>query len=383
MFDMIDILKVMFMIYYYFYTLFISIVYFINKKVGCYFILLGVPIFLIFLPTTGWDYDFYKESYDNAVLISTFPYFESVSSLTAEPLYVWYSSAISVLTKVEFSIFLALNFLISCAIVLYGLNIGGINSNIKYYYFLFFMPVIIPTIFYFSPRSSISFCFVFLGFMSLFFRKRLFCGLYFLFIGFSFHTQYFLISLYLFFIYLLALKFDSYKKSSIIVVNLIVALFLFLFLFFLSYFEKIIATVFSFLPSASVAVSKLHYVSDSEGVSGGFRLTSIFSIIIYPMCLYFFIKKIDSDSTVFSKITIFGVVGIVFFGVVVNLVFMGEPHVAGRLSRFSDYFCMSLLIPYTFYLHRQYLMLKLLALVICALTPILFKSLYLEPFEIF
>lgn len=368
------------MFYYYFYTLLVSLVYFINRKIGYYLIIFGVPVFLIFLPTTGLDYDFYKESYDNAVFIPYPPYFESISSLTAEPLYVWYTSVISVLTKLGFPFFLAVNYLICSLIISYALSKSGHARDIKYYLFLFFLPIIIPTIYYFSPRSSISFCLVFLGFFTLFFNKKILLGLLFLFLGFSFHTQYLLISLYLILLYFLSMKSNLYTKQRIISLNAILAFILFIFLFFISFFEKIIGTIFSFLPSASVAISKLHYVSGEDYSSGGFRLTSILSILIYPIVLLLFVKSIDFKNTVIDKSILFGLVGIVFFGSVVNLVFIGEPHVAGRLSRFSDYLCMGFLIPYTLYLNRQFLLIKLVALAMCILTPFLFKSLYIDAF---
>ena len=371
------------MFYYYIFTIIVSWLYFFNKKIGYRAILISVPVFLFLLPSTGFDYDFYKESYDNATFVNQFPFFESISSLTAEPLYVWYSSAISVISQLDFPFFLALNFLICSAIILYALNKSGERRDIKYYLFLFLMPIVVPTIFYFSPRSSISFCFVFLGFFTIFFNKKFLLGLFFLFIGFSFHTQFLLISVYLILLYALSLKAEFYTKSRIIIVNFVIALFLFVFLYFLSFFEKIIATVFSFLPSASVAVSKLHYVSGEDNSSSSFRPTSLLSIIIYPIFLMFFVKKIDFKSTTIDKTVLFGLVGIVFFGMVVNLAFIGDPHVAGRLSRFSDYFCMGFLIPYTLYLNKQYLTIKFIAILMCALSPFLFKSLYVGAFELF
>lgn len=371
------------MFYYYIFTIIVSWLYFFNKKIGYGAILISVPFFLFLLPSTGFDYDFYKESYDNAVFISHFPYFESISTLTAEPLYVWYTSLVSVLTKLSFPGFLAFNYLICSAIILYALPKSSEIQDLKYYLFLFLLPIIIPTVFYFSPRSSISFSFIFLGFFTLFFNKRMVLGSTFLFIGFSFHTQYFLIGLYLILLYFLSLKANFYTKYRIISVNAILAIFLFFFLFFISFFEAIIAAVFSFLPSASVAVTKLHYVSSDDGASGGFRLTSILSIIVYPLILIFFLKNINLKNNIIDKMVLFGLVGVVFFGAVVNLAFIGDPHVAGRLSRFSDYFCMSFLIPYTLYLNKQYLTIKLIGLIMCILSPFLFKSLYIGAFEIF
>ncbi|AQZ80182.1 hypothetical protein MWMV7_MWMV7_02786 [Acinetobacter calcoaceticus] len=369
------------MFYYYIFTLVASWMYFFNRKAGYYILLLGVPLFLLSLPTTGLDYDYYKESYDNATFISTFPFFESISSLTAEPLYVWYTSVISVLSQLEFPAFLALNFIFSA--FLFSLALLNFPTDLKKYFFLFILPIIIPTLFYFSPRSSISFAFILIGFFKLCHdRKNL--GILFLFIGFSFHTQYFLIGLYILLLYFLSSRKDLLNINNIVFINFVLALFLFLFLHFISFFENIVATVFSFLPSASVALAKLHYVSDEDGGGGGgFRLTGLLSVLIYPAILLYFLRTIKLNNYPVNTKFLFCLVGVVFFGIAVNIAFISEPHVAGRLSRFSDYFCMGFLIPYVLYVNKHYLSIKIISLVMCLLTPILFKTLYIGAFEIF
>lgn len=368
------------MFYYYIFTLIISCMYFLNKKIAYYLLIFGVSLFLLNLPTTGLDYDYYKESYDNAIFISEFPFFNSVSSLTAEPLYVWYTSIISVLSRLEFPAFLALNFIF--ATLLFNLALIKFPSDINKYFLLFALPIIIPTLFYFSPRSSISFAFMLVGFLKLCYdRKNI--GILYLFIALSFHTQYSLTSLYIIILYLLSFRACSSSMNSILLTNLILSIVLFLFLNFINFFQYFVAKIFSFLPSASVALAKLHYIS-SDGNSGGdagFRLTGLLSIIIYPIILFYFLKSIRHNNYPINKNFLFCLVGIVFFGAIINLTFLNDPHVAGRLSRFSDYFNMSFLIPYTLYINKHYTSIKVISLIICLLAPILFKTLYINAFN--
>ena len=191
-----------------------------------------------------------------------------------------------------------------------------------------------------------------------------------------------LVSIYILILYILSFKIDIYSKSAILLVNIILAAALFIFLYFIGFFETIIASLFSFLPSASIAVAKLHYISGEDSASGSFRMTSILSILIYPIILLFILKKIDLQKSVINKSIIFGITGIVFFGTAVNLAFLNDAHVAGRLARFSDYFCMGFLIPYTLYINSQYFLIKFIALLMCILAPFLFSTLYINAFEI-
>lgn len=372
------------MFYFYIFTIIVGWSYFLSKRLGFGLIIVIVPIFLIFLPTTGLDYDYYKLSYDSAYYMPKFPFFHSNSVLTAEPLYIWYTSFISVVTKISFPYFLSLNFLLCSFMLNYSLKkVGGFSSSLRSYFFIYLLPVIIPTIFYFSPRSSISFCFVLLGFLTLSFQNKLKLGALFLFIGFSFHSQYILISMYILAIYILKLRMPSLKKIAILNINLISSVLLFLFLVLLPFLENIVNSLFSFLPSASIALAKLHYVSGDAESGNGFRITAILSIIIYPILALLMLNKYDKHNSLINENFVFCVVGVVLFGAVVNLVFINDPHVAGRLSRFSDYFSMGLLLPYTLFIYKKQLLIKATALITCLISPLLFKTLYIDAFGIF
>ena len=365
------------MYYYYLFTILVSWLYFFSNRLGQTLIFICIPIFLVALPTTGADYDFYELSYVNASFSAEFPFFYSRSILTAEPLYVWYTSLISVITQVSFPAFLAINFLLCSFIINYNLKkIARFNINLRSSFWLYITPIIIPTIFYFSPRSSISFCFILSGFFILSFRHKMKLGAILMFIGFSFHSQYLLVSLYILTLYLVQLKQPNLRKGVILKLNLILAALLLLFLLALPYLESIISSLFSFLPSASVAVSKLHYISDDIDSSTGFRLTSILSIIIYPIVALMILNKYNESENIINKTFLFMIIGLVFFSLIVNIVFINEPHVAGRLSRFSDYFSMGFMIPYCLYIYRNQILIKITALVMCIISPLIFKTLY-------
>ncbi len=294
-------------------------------------------------------------------------------------MYIWYTSLISVVTKLNFPFFLALNFLLCSFIISYSLKkVAGFNITIRSSFYLYITPVIIPTIFYFSPRSSISFCFILLGFLTLSIRRKLSLGVLSLFVGFSFHSQYILVSLYILTLYLLSCYLRNLTKLTILRVNLIAAFFLLLFLLVLPYLQEIINSLFSFLPSASIALSKLHYIAEENESSGGFRVTAILSILVYPLLALAILNKYKEKNPIIDNTFLFCMLGIVFFGAVVNIAFIGEPHVAGRLSRFSDYFSMGFLIPYSFYTYNKIFLGKIVALLLCLVAPLIFKTLYIN-----
>ncbi|MFZ1324644.1 MAG: hypothetical protein WAT67_01230, partial [Candidatus Contendobacter sp.] len=67
---------------------------------------------------------------------------------------------------------------------------------------------------------------------------------------------------------------------------------------------------------------------------------------------------------------------IIIFGALLNIIFFNTPHVAGRLSRFSDYLGIGLVVPsYFIYFYGRnsaILVLFLFAL----MAPILYPTLY-------
>ena len=146
-------------------NIFLFLLTFFNRKLFLFFwMLLTVSVIIFSLPTTGDDYIYYKGDYDSSFFNYVFPYFHSSYPLDAEPFYKFYTSVVKVTTGIQFNGFLVLNFLLcSLLLVLILRQLFNYNSIIMFY--LFSLLTIVPTIYYFSPRSSISFIFAIYAFI--------------------------------------------------------------------------------------------------------------------------------------------------------------------------------------------------------------------------
>jgi len=339
--------------------------------------IIGGVFFLTFLPSTGRDYDYYKEAFDNAHVMESFPWFTTNAVLTSEPFYIWYSSIISVIFKFDFPYFLAFNFIL-CLLLSYYIFKHFIKTYF-FYFWIMFLPVVFPTLFYFSPRSSLSFFLLFAGLVNII-HFRLIIASIFILAGTLMHSQYLLIAA------LLVVTFFLIRSSGnkrVIQKITIVSIFLFIFLFFIDYFLIAIKSVLFYLPSSKIAISKLHYFSDEDGTS--FRITSVLSILVYPLIAYSLFKEIQSKPypvLLRDKIIENNLISLLFalscYGAIINLAFFTDPHLAGRLSRFTDYLGIGILIP-TFlkrFIGKKTERMAILVLII--ITPILYKSLYLN-----
>lgn len=371
------------MIVYYLISIALALGSFFNKRwMYWLFILLGV-VFLIKNPSTLSDYEAYKDAYDNAYVTNSYPWFTSQTYLDAEPLFMAYIAFWKVSTGVSFSYFLAINFALCVGLCSFFLR--KTLAEVKYDWWLMFMPVIFPTLFYWSPRSSISFVFLFGSF--LFFCKRKYIGASLLLIfSFLMHSQFLLFASLL-----LASATVLHRKRSLVVGRyalwwIISSVALFIFLRYMSTFSNSVASWLSFLPSASIISSKMVYFEELEEVSSGFRLTALLSVFLYPLLCFYLLqrKKILGgklrllfSEEVQDSYFVDLLFSIVLYGAVINLAFWGNPHVAGRLSRFSDYVGMGLLIPlfmHTYFQNRLFL--SILLVFFCILTPFLYPTLY-------
>ena len=367
------------MISFYFFTIFCALFFCFNKKIGFIFLLFGCFYLLTVLPSTDLDYDVYKKSYDNAVFVSHFPWFESVSRLNSEPFYVWYTSFFGVIFSFEFPVFLGINFLICITLSFLALkNILDINNY--YYFWMFLLPVIFPTIFYFSPRSSISFFAILLGFMFLFKEKYMY-ALLIIFCGVNLHSQFLPITMMILITFITFQILQKKDKESYIEITLFYGLLFFIFLKISSTLIVFLSDFLSFMPSSETVNSKLRYLTNSRS---GFRITSILSILIYPIISYHLLTLIKRDSSLFvlkedkSKELIFGYMlfAITIYGAVINLAYINEPHLAGRLSRFSDYIGMCLLVPaYLISCEREHIA-NILIVLLCMISPFIYGTLY-------
>lgn len=361
---------------FYFFTIFVVLFSFASNRLAFMALIVGVFYFLTILPDTGQDYSRYQDTFTGGYVISEFPFFKTHATIDAEPLYLWYNSLMSFLLNKRFPLFLAINFIV-CVIISKSV-FKGVYSHLFYLFWLFILPVIIPTIFYFSPRSSISFFLILLAFTNLVRAKYVFFGLATL-ACISIHSQFILISVLMLATYLvLYYKSDfKFKESKKLIV--IGALVLTILLVFINNFSSTLEALLSYLPSSDIAQAKLHYL---ETARDGFRLTSILSIVIYPLMAHHLLVKIQTHDLLIFKNPKYNTVfllllfAVVCYGAAINIAYFNNPHLAGRLSRFSDYLGMGILLPLYFLNNYQNALLKPVMLFLILISPILFASLY-------
>jgi len=170
-------------------NIFIFLLMFFNRKLFLFFwILFSVSVIIYFLPTTGDDYIYYKGDYDSSFFDFEFPYFHSSYPLDAEPFYKFYTSVVKVIIGIPFNGFLVLNFVL-CSLLLFKILKHLFNDNSIVIFYLFSLLTIVPTIYYFSPRSSISFIFAVYAFI-FYIQNKTFKGIFFSFISIGFHSQF-------------------------------------------------------------------------------------------------------------------------------------------------------------------------------------------------
>lgn len=361
---------------FYFFTIFIALLSTLNEKIAFVFMVTGLLFFLFFLPDTGFDYGRYQTTFNEGYFDGSFPFFKTNSAIDAEPLYLWYNSFMSFFLNGNFQLFLSVNFLVCLLIA--KISFKKLSNSYYYNFWFFVLPVIVPTIFYYSPRSSISFFLIFLGFIKLS-KKQILPAIFIFLGGISIHSQFILISFLLIITYLflkLKSKFDitEGKKFIFIITGISIIL-----LSFISNFSEILASLFSYLPSAKLATSKLHYLEDARE---GFRLTSILSILIYPLLGYNMVEKVRNKNFSITKdkswdeAFVLLLFAVLCYGAAINISFFNNPHLSGRLSRFSDYLGMGLLLPlyFSYFFKRKFL--KIILIILIVIAPFIFQTLY-------
>lgn len=340
-----------------------------------FWIVVIFSFFLLTLPSTGRDYDYYKAAYDNAFMLPSFPWFGTQAVITAEPLYLWYSSFLSVITGSSFQIFLVVNFLI-CFFVSMLSFYGNRMARLDFAW-VAFLPVIAPTIFYFSPRSSLSFFMLMFGFFLLV-KGRLWAGLAAIVFSALFHSQYIMIGLFLVFSYFIFQVSPKFKIKKVYLAFLLVTSMI-LFLLGIKYLLGFLSAAFSVLPSSDVAVGKLNQLED---VREGYRVTAILSILIYPSMLFFLWQRFKKGGVIFydddlmNRRWMFMMAMVVVFGAMINIVFFNASHLSSRLGRFSDYFSMAILVPLVFRLVGGRLVASAGLFVMALMAPIMYATVY-------
>lgn len=355
--------------YYFLLSLFCIFLSFVNTRISVSIFIFLFAFLILNLSSTGMDYDYYEKDYLTGYFKSSWPFFYTNGGLTAEPFYRVYSGFIRVITQSSFQVFLVVNFLL--CIFIYFQSAPFNNKRIKVLPLLFSIPVIIPTIFYFSPRSSLSYFLVLSGFFTLIKGRRFFSFIL-MFLGGMIHSQFLLFVLFIF----VCVYMNPKGRYGFLAVYL---MFLFAFLKGLPLIINFVTSFLSFLPSADVATSKTHYI---ESAKEGFRITSILSIFVFPLLSIFLFAKRDVISVRFgiksdmvSNFLYFTVLS-VFFSFIVNLVFMSQPHLAGRLSRFSDYYSFMVLLPFAVLSYFEHSVVKAILLAFLFASPLLFPTIY-------
>ncbi len=332
------------------------------------------PVFLYFLPSTGYDYDYYERAYDLSYTVPEAPFIKTKGIITAEPFYILYQGLISVFTPFNFQGFLVVNFIL--CLLLIGRFFVKIAKIDKCLMLVYMAPVVAPTIFYFSPRSSISFSLMVFA-LSFLVERKLLMYVAFSFLGAMLHSQFLLSAAYFFAAYFVVVTFfkRSYRMTvfSIFILAVITGMAVKL----APSMMGALSSVLSFLPSAEVAQSKLHYFNDGNS---GIRITSILSIVVYPFFALLLSKvrgkytytRNKADNDIFCLM----ILSVAFLGCAVNVAYFGSPHLAGRLSRFSDYLGLIVIMPMFFmhYFNRYFSAAVGGGLVL--LSPILYSAVY-------
>jgi hypothetical protein len=365
--------------FYFIFTVILALISIFTKQKSLIPLVVCCVGFLMVLPSTGFDYDYYKEAFDSSYIKDDFPWFFTRSSLTAESGYIRYQGFFGSLFNFGFPVFLALNFLI-CFFLTY-LTFKRFKSSIFLVNFwLYFIPVIFPTIFYFSPRSSISFALVFYAFVLLSNKNVLYAILLF-FLGTSIHSQYLFLSLVILITYFVINNKSIDNRSSVRKKIHLMTLLVFIVSFSITYFSNYIVFFLKFLPSSELAANKFNSYTTNE--RSGFRVTGILSIIVYPLI----VSKIEhtfsksQNQTIFfnninlERLFIYLLYAIVFYGAAINLSFINDPHLAGRLSRFSEYIGMGLVLPSYLYYQRKGIF-ELILILFVLISPVIYNTLY-------
>jgi hypothetical protein len=66
----------------------------------------------------------------------------------------------------------------------------------------------------------------------------------------------------------------------------------------------------------------------------------------------------------------------VLFGFCVNLAFFDQPHISGRLSRFSDYYSLGIVLPVSLLLFFSWRVVVLTAIILIFSAPVLYSTVY-------
>lgn len=315
----------------------LSVQYPFNKT----FALIVFGIFLLNATTTGNDYDLYKIGYENVTFFDE-PPFIATNELDSEPIYLLYM-ALGRLVTDEFNVFLTICFVVWIWLNKVAFSKLGVEKADLRYILLCALPVVIPVVAYWSPRSAISLPLVILTHYFLQ-KNRVATGVLFGVLAGLFHSQYipFVLMLILTVVISRYLRWTVIKGAivfSILVVGL------------LRFGGDAISFLFDVRDGSifSLAFGKLHYFVDPNK-TGAIRYSGLLIILMDIAYLLYFrryaqrsINTNQKGSNLAGALQLLGIAAV--FSIVVNILFIHDAHVAGRVARFADYFVMCVGIP--------------------------------------
>ncbi|MDE2038817.1 MAG: EpsG family protein [Elusimicrobia bacterium] len=303
----------------------------------------AVAIFAFFLlhaQSTGADYEYYKIGFNSVQRTEDFPYVET-SGLDAEPAYQYYMLLGRSLTD-DFNIFLALSFFVWILLLRWALLKFGLGSEDLRYVLICALPTVVPVVAYWSPRSALSlplliFALYFLN------SKRVLAVLLMAFLAMQCHSQYIPVAVV---IIATALAW-CYSRKAVLPIAFAASLVVVSILRF-----DVIAILSMRLLGASrifdFALSKLHYFqSVDEALT--LRPAGLIMILVDLYYLLFLRRAIfsgASNSDSMSSMMKNALDICTAFSLVTNVLFIEDSHIAGRVSRFPDYFTICVGLPF-------------------------------------
>lgn len=315
----------------------ISVQYPLNKTLA----LIAFGIFLLNATTTGNDYDLYKIGYENVTFFDEPPYI-ATNQLDSEPIYLLYM-ALGRLISDEFNVFLTFCFIVWIWLNKVALGRLGIEKADLRYILLCALPVVIPVVAYWSPRSAISLPLLMLAYYFLN-KNRGALGVLFGVLAGLFHSQYIPFALTL----ILTIVISRYFRRSVIEGAIVFSI---LVVGLLRFGGDTISLLFDGRDGSifSLAFGKLHYFVDPNQ-TGAIRFSGLLIILMDLAYLLYFRRyaqrSIDSNqqgSNLDSVLQLIGIAAV--FSIVTNILFINDAHVAGRVARFADYFVMCVGMP--------------------------------------
>lgn len=287
-------------------------------------IALTMPLWLYFLDPGNPDFAGYERSFRSVGFeISSSGLTSGGNEIDVEPLWLIYQALWKALGAHDYRVFLIVNFWICTLMIVAALRVllEALELDLA---LALMVPISMPVMFLMSPRSSISFAATLLGLVALAQGERWRAAVLVL-LGVGMHSQY--LAAALFTIAALLLRGRRYSRPRVTVASMLAAIALFA---LLAAAEHLL-TIIPFVPNEAFLASGLEYF---KAQGSGFRVTGVVSILLgcWAVCRP---RIFTSSSFEQRRGDLFQIWAI--FGGIIGVVFIASPHIAGRLSRLSDY----------------------------------------------